>query len=66
MILSRQNHRRQDIIKRKNLTTANESDDQQKEFLKTQRETQQLVRVRANVENFGQDISVVIQTSVSN
>jgi hypothetical protein len=37
-----QNHRWQDIKKRKSLTTSNETDDQRNEQLKTHRETQQL------------------------
>jgi hypothetical protein len=37
-----QNHHRQDIIKRKSLTTTNETDDQRNQRLKTHRETKQL------------------------
>jgi hypothetical protein len=51
-----QNQRRQDIIKWKSLTIANETEDQRNEQPKTHSETQQLVR--ANVEKFDRDIYV--------
>jgi hypothetical protein len=54
------NRRLQDLRQRKNLATLNETESQRNERLKALREAQQLIR--ANVENFDQDIHVFAET----